>query len=355
MTFDATSLARPAIVRMKAYQSARSQMTTSSAQIFMDANELAHEAQRDLARYPDPQPSELVDFVTSRFGVTQSQLFLGAGVDDAIDALLRVFCEAGQDNILITPPTYGFYSVSAAIQGCGVREAPLKSESFDLDEELILKTLDKNTKLIFVCNPNNPTGNTFSRERLLQLASAIGERALLVVDEAYIEFSSAASLVSSVGSVPNLVVLRTLSKAWGLAGVRLGAAMAGEGIINLMHKVRAPYPIARPAVAAASSELSKLTPKVLSERTSAVAAERDRLAGRLRELDFVVRVYPSEANFILMRVKSAGDVMRRAAARGIILRDRSGEFGLADCVRITIGTRSDNDALLEALNPEVRS
>ncbi|MBM4253911.1 MAG: histidinol-phosphate transaminase [Deltaproteobacteria bacterium] len=354
MTFDATILARPAIVSMKAYESARSQMTASTAQIYMDANELAHDAQEDLARYPDPQPRELVTFVTQRFAVPQSQLFLGAGVDDAIDALLRVFCEAGQDNILITPPTYGFYSVAAAIQGCGVREAPLRGESFDLDEVQILKSLDANTKLVFVCNPNNPTGNTFSSDRLLRLAREIGERALLVVDEAYIEFSRERSLVAAVASTPNLVVLRTLSKAWGLAGVRLGSAIAGESVIKLMHKVRAPYPIARPAVAAASAALLQLSPAALTARTLAVAAERERLGARLRELDFVLKVYPSEANFILVRVKSARDVMQRTAARGIILRNRSNERGLADCVRISIGTRRDNDALLEALTAEVQ-
>ena len=345
------ALARPAIVKMRAYQSARSQMTSGSARIYMDANELAASSTPELARYPDPQPAQLQRLVTALFKVPASNLFLGAGVDDAIDALLRVFCEAKYDSILITPPTYGYYAVAADIQGAEVISASLKAETFDLDEGAILRSLRPNTKLVFVCNPNNPTGNGFDSKRLFALAKTLERQALLVVDEAYIEFSGRPSLLAESERPGNLVILRTFSKAWGLAGARLGMAVADESVIALLHKVRAPYPIARPQVAAAMAELGELSADVLADRIKSVNAERDQLMRRLGELPFVQKVYPSESNFILAKVDDAPSVMQRCADSGIIIRDRSKEPGLANCVRITVGTAAENAALLSALAP----
>ena len=350
MSFSALSLARPAIVNMQAYQSARSQATSATGRIYLDANELSEGSPAELSRYPDPQPAELQGFLTKRLGVPAENLFLGAGVDDAIDALLRVFCEARQDSIVVTPPTYGYYKVAAAIQGADIIYAPLKAESFDLDEAAVIRSLTAKTKLVFVCNPNNPTGNAYDQERLLKLASEIGGRALLVVDEAYIEFTHRPSLASAAARPGNLVVLRTLSKAWGLAGVRLGAAVADPEVISLMHKVRAPYPIARPAVTAAMAELQTLTPDALAKRVAAVTSARQKLMTQLLALTCVKQVYPSESNFILIRTSNAASVMRCCAVAGIIVRDRSKDLGLADCVRISVGTEAENAALIAALS-----
>ena len=349
-SFSALNLARPAIVKMQAYQSARSQTMSATGQIYLDANELSEGSPAELARYPDPQPAQLQEFLMERLAIPAENLFLGAGVDDAIDALLRVFCEARQDSIVVTPPTYGYYKVAAAIQGADIINAPLKAETFDIDEAAILRGLTKNTKLVFVCNPNNPTGNAYDHERLLSLASQIGTRALLVVDEAYIEFTDRPSLVLDAARPGNLVVLRTLSKAWGLAGVRLGAAVAGSEVISLMHKVRAPYPIARPAVTAAMAELQTLTPAALEKRVAAVSSARQKLVKKLVEVRCVQKVYPSESNFVLIKVSSAASVMSRCAKAGIIVRDRSKELGLADCIRISVGTETENTALIAVLS-----
>ena len=349
MPFDIKALARPAILSMQAYQSARSHTHAGSDLVYMDANELGESTTPELSRYPEPQPRELVEDLTARFGVTPAHLFLGAGVDDAIDALVRVFCEARRDSILITPPTYGYYAVAAAIQGAEVLAAPLSPETFDVSEAKILATLRPSTKLVFLCNPNNPTGNSYQQTRLLQLAKALEGRAILVVDEAYIEFSAERSLVAEAQRVPNLVVLRTLSKAWGLAGVRLGAAVADPEIIVLMHKVRAPYPISRPAAAAGAKELARLSTDVLQVRLSRVIDERDALAAGLAKLGSVLRVFPSDANFLLIKTKDAKRFMQICSAAGFVVRDRSHEWLLQDCVRISVGSAAENLALLEAL------
>ena len=340
MPFDVKALARPAILSMQAYQSARSHTHAGSNLVYMDANELGESTTPELSRYPEPQPRELVEDLTARFGVTPAHLFLGAGVDDAIDALVRVFCEARRDSILITPPTYGYYAVAAAIQG---------AETFDFSEAEILATLRPSTKLVFLCNPNNPTGNSYQQTRVLQLAKALEGRAILVVDEAYIEFSTERSLAAAAQRVPNLAVLRTLSKAWGLAGVRLGAAVADPDIIALMHKVRAPYPISRPAAAAGAKELARLSTDVLQVRLSRVIDERNALAAGLAKLGSVLRVFPSDANFLLIKTKDAKRFMQVCSQAGFVVRDRSREWMLQDCVRISVGSAAENLALLAAL------
>lgn len=357
---DIAALARPAIVAMRGYVSARSIVGAATAKTYLDANELGGDLDGKLNRYPEPQPHDVSRLLCDRLdlGDGGERLFIGAGVDDAIDALLRVFCEAGDDAIVITPPTYGYYAVAAAIQGAVVREAPLgpatAERPFDLNEAEILRLVHDDrhgrVKLVFVCSPNNPTGGGFDPGRLLELAAAIRGQALLVVDEAYIEFSARASLVPAAGrTAPNLVVLRTLSKAWGLAGVRLGVAVAAPEVVRLMHKVRAPYPIARPAAAAAVTALSELTPARLGERVLALGAERQRLVTALGALPLVTRVYPSEANFLLVEVRSVADFLERCTAAGVVVRDRSFEPGLARCIRISVGTAAENVALLAAL------
>jgi len=348
--FDVERLARPAIISMQAYQSARSQMDGGGDSIYLDANEWGESDTPELSRYPNPQPPELVRELTTRFDITPEHLFLGAGVDDAIDALVRVFCEAGQDSILITPPTYGYYAVAAAIQGAEVLAAPLSAGSFEVSEALILSKLRPSTKLVFICNPNNPTGNSYQSQRWVKLAQALSPGALLVVDEAYIEFSAQPSLVREAARPGNLVVLRTLSKAWGMAGVRLGAAVADPEVIKLMHKVRAPYPICRPAATAGAAELARLRPAILAARIARVTAERSKLAAGLAKLSLVEQVFASDANFLLIKTKDAARFMQICQRAGFTVRDRSREFLLADCVRISVGAPAENLALLAALN-----
>lgn len=345
-------LVRPAIRRLVPYASARSQRPTQAGtpRIQLDANEWGGEGGvSGYERYPDPQPSILRQAYAQHLGVPTERLFLSRGADEAIEVLLRTFCDADDDAILVTPPTYGYYEVAAAIQGAGVVKVPLAGDDFDLDDDGILRAVTTGVKLVFVCSPNNPTGNGFEPERLLRLAQRIEGKALLVVDEAYGEFTTRKSLASFAPGCENLVVLRTLSKAFGHAGIRVGAAVADSSIITWMQKVRAPYPLSRPQVEAAVQALATYGGASLAPRREFIAGERERMTQRLRGLSLVKKVWPSEANFLLVRIRQAELVLAHLESRGILIRDRSGELGLADCVRISIGNRRENDTLLAAL------
>ena len=349
------SLAREAVVKLAPYSSARSLVGDESDLIYLDANELGgfdgESAELLARRYPEPQPRALAAALASRYGVGTERLFMGAGADDAIEALIRVCCEARRDSILVTPPTYGYYQVAAAIQGAGVRRAPLVGRGFDLDERRILALAGSGAKLVFVCSPNNPTGNAFPPERLLELAKALIGRALLVVDEAYIEFSRFGSLAAKAGTeAPNLVVLRTLSKAYGLAGLRLGAAIAHPAVVELLHKVRAPYPISRPAAVAGAGALAALPPAAIASRVARVGQAREELAAALSQHALVQAVFPSEANFLLVETTDGDAFMARCRQGGVIVRDRRGEPGLAGCIRVSVGSPLENAALLRALD-----
>jgi histidinol-phosphate aminotransferase len=346
-----TNLARPAVRSLKPYVSARS--ITSEGRVFLDANESPESGVPErpaMNRYPEPQPRALLDRFAQIYGVAREQLLVGRGSDEAIELLVRAFCEAGTDGILITPPTYGVYEIAAEIQGARVLRVPLaKANGWRLDEEKIVSAAleaDARIKLVFLCSPNNPTGTAFSPAVMTRIAARIGERALVIVDEAYGEWSAQESMLSRLPQLPNLVVLRTLSKAWGVAGARCGVAIAHPEILDLLNRIRAPYPLSQPSIELALQALSPEAALRLRERVLRVRTERARMTAALLELSNVARVDPSEGNFLLVEFKDREALLAGARERGIVLRDRHSDVNLANCVRITIGTPRENDEVL---------
>ena len=279
---------------------------------------------------------------------------IGRGSDEAIDLLVRAFCRAGQDSILICPPTYGVYEISAQIQGARVLKVPLRFEKSGpvLDESAIQQALTgagASVKIIFLCSPNNPTGTAFDAAVLSRICESAQGKALVVVDEAYAEFSGFPGMVGQLSRFPNLVVLRTLSKAWALAAARCGVALGSPELIGLLHKVRAPYPLPLPAVRAVLAATDLKARVRLEDHVRAMTEARQGMAARLRGLSAVTEIFDSSANFLLVRFKDAARVMSVSREAGIILRDRGKEPGLAGCVRITLGSEAENSRLLAVL------
>jgi histidinol-phosphate aminotransferase len=302
-----------------------------------------------LNRYPEPQPPQLVQGLARLYGVRPEQVLVGRGSDEAIDLLLRVFCRAGLDNVIVCPPTFGMYGVAARIQGAEVRAVPLLAAAgFALDEAAVLARVDANTKLVFVCSPNNPTANALPPAQLLRIAAALAPRALLVVDEAYIDFASVPSLCAQLDAVPNLAILKTLSKAHGLAGARVGALLAAPAIIALARKVIPPYAITELTVEAVTPLLQPAAIAATRARVAQVLAERTRLAEGLARSPWISRVWPSDANFLLVDCRDADAVLARVRGAGLIIRDVR-QPALPDSLRISVGTSAQNTRLLEAL------
>ncbi|WP_046971455.1 histidinol-phosphate transaminase [Dyella japonica] len=343
-------LARPEIRAMQPYSSAR--MEASGGRVFLNANESAWAPPGDgeLAcnRYPDPQPAALVDALARLYGVRPSQLLVGRGSDEAIDLLVRAFCRAGEDAIAIQPPTFGMYAVSAQIQNAGVVTVPLQSD-FTLDVDAVLAAITPAVKLVFVCTPNNPTGQLVPLRDVVRLAQALTDRALLVVDEAYIEFSDAPSATSLVNQFDNLAVLRTLSKAWALAGARIGSLVANEDVIGLLRRIIAPYPLPRPCVALAMQALADEGQAAARAHIAIVRAQRERMASALAAMPGVREVLPSQANFLAIRHDDAAAVYQRLRGAGILVRDIQRYPQLGDALRITIGLPEENDRVLDVL------
>jgi histidinol-phosphate aminotransferase len=320
----------------------------------MHANELPWRVEGDasaagLNRYPEPQPPPLVQGMARLYGVDPACLLVGRGSDEAIDLLLRVFCRAGQDSILVCPPTYSMYAVAAGIQGAGVVTVPLlAAEGFALDVAGVLARVDASIKLVFVCSPNNPTGNAVPRAQLLQLARGLAGRALLVVDEAYAEFMAEPSVATEIPALENLVVMRTLSKSHGLAGARCGALIAAPELIALARKVIPPYAITELTVEAVAPLLAPAGIEAMRLRVQRLLAERGRLRVALETLPAVRRIWPSDANFLLVEFTDPDDVLRRVRAAGLIIRDMR-QPSLPRALRISIGTPAQDDRLLESL------
>jgi histidinol-phosphate aminotransferase len=320
----------------------------------MHANELPWRVPGDgsaagLNRYPEPQPPALVKGLARLYGVAPEQLLAGRGSDEAIDLLVRVFCRAAVDNVIVCPPTFGMFAVAARIQGAAVVAVPLLAQrGFALDVQGILDRVDDNTKLVFACSPNNPTGNAVAGEVLVDLCQRLAPRALLVVDEAYVEFSSRPSLAAQLARLPNLAVLRTLSKAHGLAGARCGSLLAAPEIIALARKVIPPYAITEMTVETVAPLLQESGVAAMRERVQKLLLERARLAAALATCARVTRVWPSETNFLLVDCPDPDDVLARARAAGLLIRDVR-QAALPVAVRITVGTPQENDRLLESL------
>jgi histidinol-phosphate aminotransferase len=344
------ALARPTVLSLKPYTSARSLATEG---LLLDANESpwplrSGPVYAGLNRYPSPQPSSLKSSASVIYGVKPESVLVTRGSDEGIELLVRAFCEAGKDRLLFCPPTYGVYETAAAIQGCGVVRLPTAPPNFRIDAREIESEVRgagrRPIKLVFVCTPNNPTGTAYPREELLSLAKSLLGRALLVVDEAYQEFSDLPSLTPDLRGAPNLVVLRTLSKAWGLAGLRCGFTLGDPALIALLQRIRAPYPLSEATIRLAQSVFNSRGLALMKRSVKRILAERETLAARLAAVPGVLSLFETHANFLLVKVADKDRLLKTAQRRGVILRDRSGEPGLAGCVRVSVGSPAENKA-----------
>ncbi|MCQ4165397.1 histidinol-phosphate transaminase [Tahibacter harae] len=342
------ALARAEIRALTPYSSAR--MEASGGQVLLNANESpwAPAAELELNRYPDPQPPRLRAALAALYGVEPAQLLMGRGSDEAIDLLLRAFCRAGEDAILISPPTFGMYAVAAAVQGAAVLKAPLDAQ-FGLDAAALRAQLTPAVKLVFVCTPNNPSGALVPLALIDELAAELAGRALLVVDEAYLEFAGAPSAATLLARHENLVVLRTLSKAHALAGARVGVLLAGAEIVELLRRIMPPYPLPTASVDAALAVLQPAALAQTRERIAVVLQQRELLRAALSALPAVREVLPSAANFLCVRWRDAAGTYARLLAAGIVVRDVTRYPGLHDCLRISVGTPQENQQLLALL------
>jgi len=343
--------ARAELVALKPYASAR--RSGFDARIRLDANESPWQGDGTLGdalnRYPEPQPELLRERLATLYATTPQRIWIGRGSDEAIDLLLRAFCVAGRDNVVALAPTFGMYRIGATVQGAQFRSLALDAESdFALDTDALLALVDADTKLVFACSPNNPTGVLYHAQ-LDALATALAGRALLVVDEAYIEFADVPSAIALLDRHANLAVLRTLSKAHGLAGARVGALVAREDVVDLVARIAPPYPLPAPSARAALAALDAGAVARTRERVATLVRERARLREALSALDCVDRVWLSSGNFLLVRFDDAKVAFARLLDRGILVRDFSMQPGLVDCLRISIGLPEQNDTVIAAL------
>ncbi len=332
---------RKNIQNLKPYSSARSEYA-GEAMVFLDANE--NPFNQPYNRYPDPQQKAVKEKVATVKKMAPENIFLGNGSDEAIDLLIRAFCEPGVDNIVTIAPTYGMYQVAADVSDIEVRQVAL-TDDFQLDKSKVLAATSDNTKLIFLCSPNNPTGNSLNKEAMLELVSEFN--GIVIVDEAYIDFAPEKTLMAELKSCPNMVILQTFSKAWGMAGLRLGMAFADTEIINVLNKIKYPYNL---NVLIQEKALELLDKKdTVQKWVSLIVAEREKMKQLLVELPFVVKVYPSDANFLLVQMHDATGIYNYLVEEGIIVRDRSKINLCNSCLRITIGSPDENTTLLNAL------
>lgn len=334
-----TPLVRPNIAALAPYSTARDEYDGPLG-IFLDANESPYN--NGYNRYPDPHQAALKARICALKGLRPENLFLGNGSDEAIDLVFRIFCTPGRDNAVVIAPSYGMYTVAAAINDVAVRTVPL-SASFDLDTEALLGACDADTRLIFLCSPNNPSGNAFPKQQLLGICTRFP--GVVVVDEAYVDFSEKGSLAAEAMARDNLIVLQTLSKARAMAGLRIGMAISSTEVIRLMSQVKYPYNLSR----AAMEKAIALLEAPVDGQVTILIRERERLAAALPRFPFVSTVFPSDANFLLVRVADADALYAWLLAQGIIVRNRSRVAGCAGCLRLTVGLPEENDRLLQAL------
>lgn len=338
---DVLKLARPNILGLEAYSTARDDCGSNRPEIFLDANENPYN--NGINRYPDPHQKALKSRISEIKGIAAGSLFLGNGSDEAIDLVYRVFCEPGESNTVSIAPSYGMYEVAAAMNDVEFRKVRLRPD-FSMDTEAMLAATDSKTRLMFICSPNNPTGNSFPAEQIEDLLERFG--GVVVLDEAYIDFSVRPSLASLVKRYPNLIVLQTLSKAWGMAGLRIGLSIADPAVIALMSKVKYPYNI---NVLAQKMALMKLDEAAKDKAVAEIVGQRFRLEKELAKCPEVKGIYSSDANFLLVRFDNPDEVYGRLLAGGVIVRNRSKVPGCEGCLRITVGTPAENDRLLRLL------
>ncbi|HET8942719.1 MAG TPA: histidinol-phosphate transaminase [Rudaea sp.] len=343
-------LARSELLALTPYSSAR--MEAGAATVMLNANESPWpppgDEGRELNRYPEPQPPQLIERLARLYGVDPRQVLVGRGSDEAIDLLVRGFCRAGRDAIAICPPTFGMYAVCAGIQGAQVLSIPL-NEDFRVDVDAVLRNLTASTKLLILCSPNNPTGDVMRLADVARMAATLAGRCLVVVDEAYIEYSDAVSAASLLDAHENLAVLRTLSKAWALAGARIGVLLANAQIIALLRRIMPPYPMPTPCLVAALAGLDDDGQEQMRRRVVITRSERARLGQSLAQISGVRRVLRSQANFFAVQFDDATAVYRQLLRRGVVVRNLSAYPRLDGFLRISIGTPRENSRLLEAI------
>lgn len=344
--FNLETLVRPNIRSLKPYSSARDEFK-GEANVFLDANEnsIGSPLLKWYNRYPDPMQWAIKEKVAAIKKVTKEQIFLGNGSDEAIDLLFRCFCEPGIDEVIICPPTYGMYEVSANINNTKINRVPL-TEQFQLDLEALELAIKPSTKIIWICSPNNPTGNSIDSVDIELILNNFD--GLVVIDEAYINFSRQKSWLADLNEYPNLVVLQTLSKAWGLAGIRMGMAFASTAIIGYLNKVKPPYNISQPVQELALKALDEIGQ--VNDMIVTLVNERKQMESLLLKISEVIHVYPSDANFLLVKVKDAGALYKHLVNHGIVVRDRSNVEKCEGCLRITVGTPLENQKLLQSIS-----
>lgn len=334
-------LVRKNVWNMKPYSSVRDEFK-GEASVFLDANE--NPLNDKYNRYPDPLQWSLKQKIAKVKNIAPENIFLGNGSDEPIDLVIRIFCEPRIDNIVAVDPTYGMYQVCAEVNDVEYRKV-LLNENFDLDAQKLLEKTDRNTKLIFLCSPNNPTGNLLSREEIKKVLDSFA--GIVVLDEAYIDFASEATWLNDLEKYPNLIILQTFSKAWGLAAVRLGMAFASAEIIKLFNKVKYPYNVNILTQNFVGDELDKL--ELRKQWIATLLEGRNYLINELPKLTFVEKIYPTDANFILVKVEDANSLYKQLADKGVIVRNRNSVSLCAGCLRITVGTDKENEMLIKTL------
>lgn len=336
-------LTRPNIWSLEPYSSARNEYNGAKASIFLDANENPFNSPNN--RYPDPLQKDVKNKISIIKGIDTKNIFLGNGSDEPIDLVYRAFCNPGKDNVVAVEPTYGMYQVCAGINDVEYRKV-LLDENFQFKASDLLNSTDNNTKLIFICSPNNPTGNCFHRKEIETILKKF--QGIVILDEAYSDFSNHRSFLSELDTYPNLIILQTFSKAWGCAAIRLGMAFASTEIIEILNKIKYPYNINRLTQEEALKMLEKHY--LVKEWVESLKNERERLLKEFSVLKCCKHIYPTDANFFLTRVSDAKNIYNHLVEKGIIVRNRTNVMLCNNCLRITVGTRPENDALLNALH-----
>jgi histidinol-phosphate aminotransferase len=346
MAFDVQQLLRPHLRNFKAYASARTEYTGADA-IFLDANEnpLGSASGGQLNRYPDPIQKKLKGEISKIKHISTEQIFVGNGSDEAIDLLYRAFCEPLVDNVIVCPPTYGMYETSANLNNITLKSVFLTND-FQLQVDQVLAAIDEHTKMIFICNPNNPTGNLLHEVDITRIVENF--RGLVVIDEAYIDFAPSESWVSKLSQYPNVLVMQTLSKAWGMAGIRVGMAFASAEIIKILTAIKPPYNVSVLSQEAALKALQNQA--VQQQMIKTIMQENIRLVTEFEQFSYVKKVYPTHANFILLEVDDPNGLYKYLTEHQVVVRNRNTTPLCGGCVRISVGTKSENDELLKWMN-----
>lgn len=342
MSFDIDNIVRENVKNMKPYSSARDEFENFTQEmIYLDANE--NPFSNGFNRYPDPQQKDLKAEIAALKDVYTENILLGNGSDEVLDLVFRAFCEPNKDNVITLPPTYGMYGVLANINAIENREVLLTND-FQPNVDAILNAVDENSKIIFLCSPNNPTGNSFSDEAILKILNNFN--GLVVIDEAYIDFSKNRSWLSELNDFPNLIITQTLSKAYAMAGLRIGILYASKSILDVLNKIKPPYNI---NISSQENAVRKLLQGTLKPQLKKIVSERKKLMEALLKIAFVEKIYPSDANFLLIKVDDANKRYQQFLDNGIVIRNRSNQPLCENCLRITIGTKEENLNLIETI------